>query len=83
VYTHPIDAPCWQDIMPGANPTTLEFPADTSRTILSLLLTNAAARNADTRFIFSHAAPCLLSWAGLGIAGARRAHRRARAVGQA
>jgi predicted TIM-barrel fold metal-dependent hydrolase len=33
VYTHPIDAPCCQDIMPGANPTTLEFPTDTSRTI--------------------------------------------------
>jgi predicted TIM-barrel fold metal-dependent hydrolase len=70
VYTHPIDAPCCQDLMPGANPTTLEFPTDTSRTVLSLLLTNAATRYADTRFIFSHAGGTLPSFIGrLGIAG--------------
>jgi 6-methylsalicylate decarboxylase len=70
VYTHPIDAPCCQDLMPGANPTTLEFPTDTSRTILSLLVSNAAARYADTRFIFSHAGGTLPSFIGrLGIGG--------------
>jgi 6-methylsalicylate decarboxylase len=70
VYTHPIDAPCCQDLMPGANPTTLEFPTDTSRTILSLLVTNAATRYADTRFVFSHAGGTLPSFIGrLGIGG--------------
>jgi 6-methylsalicylate decarboxylase len=70
VYTHPIDAPCCQDLMPGANPTTLEFPTDTSRAILSLLVTKAAERYAETRFIFSHAGGTLPSFIGrLGIAG--------------
>ncbi len=69
VYTHPIDAPCCQDLMPGANPTVLEYPTDTARTILSLLSTNAAARYADTRFIFSHAGgtmPAVFSRFGVG-----------------
>ena len=54
VYTHPIDAPCCQDLMQGVNPTTLEYPTDTTRAILSLLGTNAATRYGDIRFIFSH-----------------------------
>jgi predicted TIM-barrel fold metal-dependent hydrolase len=60
VYTHPIDAPCCQDIaLTGVTPTTLEFPTDTARCILSLLSSapntpSPATRYADTRFIFSH-----------------------------
>ncbi len=71
VYTHPIDAPCCQDLWAGLNPTTLEFPTDTARTILSLLLSDAAARYADTRFIFSHGGGTMPAVIGrLGIGGA-------------
>jgi 6-methylsalicylate decarboxylase len=69
VYTHPIDAPCCQDLMPGANPTVLEYPNDTARTILSLLTTKAAERYADTKFIFSHAGgtmPAVFTRFGVG-----------------
>jgi 6-methylsalicylate decarboxylase len=71
VYTHPIDAPCCQDLWPDVNPTTLEFPTDTARSILSLLTTNAAARHADVRFIFSHGGGTMPAVIGrLGIGGA-------------
>jgi predicted TIM-barrel fold metal-dependent hydrolase len=69
VYTHPIDAPCCQDLMPGVNPTTLEYPTDTARAILSLLVTNAATRYGDIRFIFSHAGgtmPSVIDRIGVG-----------------
>ena len=69
VYTHPIDAPCCQDLMQGVNPTTLEYPTDTARAILSLLGTNAATRYGDIRFIFSHAGgtmPSVIDRIGVG-----------------
>jgi 6-methylsalicylate decarboxylase len=69
IYTHPIDAPCCQDLMQGVNPTTLEYPTDTARAILSLLSTNAATRYADIRFIFSHAGgtmPSVIDRIGVG-----------------
>src|SRR5579863_2741460 len=69
VYTHPIDAPCCQELMPGVNPTTLEYFTDTARAILSLLVTNAATRYGDIRFIFSHAGgsfPSLIDRIGVG-----------------
>jgi len=71
VYTHPIDAPCCQDLWPDVNPTTLEFPTDTARTILSLLVTNSATRYADVKFIFSHGGGTMPAVIGrLGIGGA-------------
>jgi 6-methylsalicylate decarboxylase len=69
VYTHPIDAPCCQDLMQGVTPTTLEFPTDTSRTIISLISSGAATRYADTRFIFSHGGgtlPAVIGRIGVG-----------------
>jgi 6-methylsalicylate decarboxylase len=69
VYTHPIDAPCCQDLMPGVNPTTLEYLTDTARAILSLISSNAATRYGDIKFIFSHAGgtfPSLIDRIGVG-----------------
>jgi predicted TIM-barrel fold metal-dependent hydrolase len=75
VYTHPIDAPCCQDIsLAGVTPTTLEFPTDTTRAILSLISSapNApapATRYADIRFIFSHGGgtlPAIIGRIGVG-----------------
>lgn len=75
VYTHPIDAPCCQNIaLPGVTPTTLEFPTDTTRTILSLIASapktpSAATRYKDIRFIFSHGGgtlPAIIGRIGIG-----------------
>jgi predicted TIM-barrel fold metal-dependent hydrolase len=75
VYTHPIDAPCCQDIaLTGVTPTTLEFPTDTARCILSLISSapntpSPATRYADTRFIFSHGGgtlPAIIGRVGVG-----------------
>jgi predicted TIM-barrel fold metal-dependent hydrolase len=75
VYTHPIDAPCCQDIaLPGVTPTTLEFPTDSTRAILSLIAsapnaTSAATRYGDIRFIFSHGGgtlPAIIGRIGVG-----------------
>ena len=69
VYTHPIDAPCCQDLMPGVPSPTVEYNTDTARTIFSLLATGAATRYSDIRFIFSHAGgtmPSLVERFGIG-----------------
>ena len=75
VYTHPIDAPCCQDIsLTGVTPTTLEFPTDTTRAILSFIsaapnATSPATRYADIRFIFSHGGgtlPAIIGRIGVG-----------------
>jgi 6-methylsalicylate decarboxylase len=70
VYTHPIDAPCCQDLpLTGVTPTTLEFPTDTTRAILSLIASDAATRYGDIRFIFSHGGgtlPAIIGRVGVG-----------------
>ncbi|HYB57960.1 MAG TPA: amidohydrolase family protein [Alphaproteobacteria bacterium] len=54
VYFHPTAAPCGfaLDTIPAA---TLEFPFDTTRAIVSLLVGGTFARCRNIRFIFSHA----------------------------
>jgi predicted TIM-barrel fold metal-dependent hydrolase len=69
VYAHPIDASCCQDIQPEVNPPTIEYNTDTSRTIFSLIVNDAATRYAGIRFIFSHAGgtmPSLVQRFGIG-----------------
>ena len=69
VYTHPTDAPCCQDIQQDVNPPTIEYNTDTSRAIFSLIGSDAAARYAKIRFIFSHAGgtmPSLIQRFGIG-----------------
>jgi len=61
VYTHPIDAPCCSGLIPGVNPTTIEYGTDTARTIFSLIAGDAATRYSDVRFIFSHAGGTMTS----------------------
>ena len=55
VYTHPVCAPCVQDILPGVNESVVEYGTDTTRTIVNLLATGSAARYPNIRWIFSHA----------------------------
>jgi len=74
VYTHPIDAPCCQDIQAGVSPPTIEYNTDTARTIWSLIMGNdparlPATRYADIRFLFSHGGgtmPSLVERFGIG-----------------
>jgi predicted TIM-barrel fold metal-dependent hydrolase len=64
VYTHPTDAMCCQGLVPRVNNQMLEYPADTTRTIASLVVSETAARSPDVQFIFSHAGGTLTAVAG-------------------
>jgi len=64
VYTHPTDAQCCMNLVPGVANQMLEYPTDTTRTIVSLIASEAAARYPDIRFIFSHAGGTITSVAG-------------------
>ena len=64
VYTHPTDAQCCQGLIPRVNNQLLEYPTDTTRTIFSLVVSDAATKYADIRWIFSHAGGTITSVAG-------------------
>jgi predicted TIM-barrel fold metal-dependent hydrolase len=64
VYTHPTDAMCCQNLIPRVANQMLEYPTDTTRTIVSLIVSEAATRYPDIRFIFSHAGGTITSIAG-------------------
>jgi predicted TIM-barrel fold metal-dependent hydrolase len=64
VYTHPTDAACCQNLIPGVANQMLEYPMDTTRTIASLIVSGAAAQHPDIRFIFSHAGGPITALAG-------------------
>jgi predicted TIM-barrel fold metal-dependent hydrolase len=54
VYTHPTGANCCVNLVQGIGEATVEFGADTTRTIASLIFSGAAQRYGDIAFIFSH-----------------------------
>jgi predicted TIM-barrel fold metal-dependent hydrolase len=54
VFTHPTDAACCANPVPQMSETVIEFAADTTRTIGSLVFSGTAARYPNIRFIFSH-----------------------------
>jgi predicted TIM-barrel fold metal-dependent hydrolase len=64
VYTHPLEAKCCPSLVTGVGATTLEYPTDTTRTIMSLIVSNTATRCPDIKFIFSHAGGTIVSIAG-------------------
>jgi len=64
VYTHPTDAMCCQNMIPRVANQMLEYPTDTTRTIVSLIVSEAATKYPDIRFIFSHAGGTITSIAG-------------------
>jgi predicted TIM-barrel fold metal-dependent hydrolase len=69
VYTHPTDAACCLTMVPGAPNQMLEWPTDTARTIVSLVVSGTAAKYPDIRFIFSHAGGTLMAVAGRFVGG--------------
>ncbi|MBI4463192.1 MAG: amidohydrolase family protein, partial [Acidobacteria bacterium] len=69
VYTHPTDPACCSNLIPTVGNNVIEFNTDTSRTIVSLIVSGTASRCPDTSFIFSHAGgtiPYLVQRFGVG-----------------
>jgi 6-methylsalicylate decarboxylase len=54
-YFHPNTPSCCGNLVPGSNPAMLEWPYDTGRAVLSLLLSGTLAKYPDIKWIFSHA----------------------------
>jgi 6-methylsalicylate decarboxylase len=64
VYVHPTDAACCPNMVPGVAAQMLEYPTDTTRTIVSLVAGGMASRTPNIRFVFSHAGGTLTAVAG-------------------
>jgi 6-methylsalicylate decarboxylase len=74
VYFHPHAADYCSGILPEIPTPAIEFPFDTTRTIVSLLYSGTFSRCPDIRFIFSHAGGALPMLAGriVAVAGTRK-----------
>ncbi len=55
VYVHPMAPACCRRLVPNVPPALIEFPVDTTRTMLQWILTKSSALYPDIRLIFSHA----------------------------
>lgn len=55
VYVHPIEGTCCRNLVKDVNDTVVEYGADTTRTIASLIFSGATTRYPDITWIFSHA----------------------------
>jgi predicted TIM-barrel fold metal-dependent hydrolase len=64
VYVHPTDAACCPNLIPGIPAQMLEYPMDTTRTIVSLIVGGTATRTPDARYVFSHGGGTLTGVAG-------------------
>jgi len=54
VYTHPMSPSCCVNVVKGVSDGTVEWGADTTRTLTNLIFSGASARYNDINFIFSH-----------------------------
>jgi predicted TIM-barrel fold metal-dependent hydrolase len=54
VFTHPMSPACCVNVVKGVSDGTVEWGADTTRTITNLIFSGASARYKDINFIFSH-----------------------------
>jgi predicted TIM-barrel fold metal-dependent hydrolase len=54
VFTHPISPSCCVNLVKGVPDAAVEWGADTTRSIVSLIFSGASTRYKDVNFIFSH-----------------------------
>ena len=54
IYVHPTFTPCCTQTVPGLVMQTLEFPFETTRTIVSLITSGTTTRFKHLRWIFAH-----------------------------
>jgi predicted TIM-barrel fold metal-dependent hydrolase len=62
-YTHPTTNACCVNLVPGVPVTVVEFGADTTRTIASLILSGTSQKYGDISWIFSHGGGALTAFA--------------------
>ncbi len=54
IYVHPTFTPCCTNTVPGLSMQTLEFPFETTRTIVSLITSGTTTQLRNLRWIFAH-----------------------------
>ena len=54
IYVHPLAPNCCANVVPGIPPGSIEYAADTTRTIAHLVFSGMAQKYPDIRWIFSH-----------------------------
>jgi predicted TIM-barrel fold metal-dependent hydrolase len=64
VYVHPTDAACCPNMVPGVAAQMLEYPTDTTRTIVNLVIGGTASKTPNVQYVFSHAGGTLTAVAG-------------------
>jgi predicted TIM-barrel fold metal-dependent hydrolase len=64
VYVHPLVANCCGALSVGTFPAVIEVPHDTTRCVISLLLSGSFARWREIRWLFSHAGGTIPMMAG-------------------
>jgi predicted TIM-barrel fold metal-dependent hydrolase len=61
VYTHPMSPACCVNLVKGVPDAAVDWGADTTRSIVSLIFSGASGRYKDINFIFSHGGGVLTS----------------------
>jgi predicted TIM-barrel fold metal-dependent hydrolase len=64
VYVHPLAPHCCGNLVPSVPASFIEFPQDTNRAVMSLLLSTTLTRTRDIRWIFSHGGAAIPLLAG-------------------